>query len=64
MYDVPIGFYTDGDGSQNLTKAGVSFSILGKNIQRICVKHQIRTDLDHMIRETKRRFPDRDLTVL
>ena len=61
---IPIGYYTNGDGEQNTTKAGGSFSILGKNIQQICGEHQIRIDLDHLIRETKRRFPDRDLTVL
>ena len=64
LYDIPIGYYTNGDGEQNSSKVGGSFSILGKNIQQVCGEHQIRIDLDHLIRETKRRFPDRDLTVL
>jgi len=64
LYDVPFGFYVDGDGSQNLTKVGGSFAILGKNIQQICDRKKVKIDIGHLIKETKRRFPDRELKIM
>ena len=59
LYDIPIAYYTDENGAQNLDKSGGTFTILGNNIEKVCKDKDVQIEIEQLIREVKRRFPDR-----
>ena len=64
LYDIPLGFYANEDGEQNASKGGGDFAILGSNIQQVCKDHKVKLNVEHLIRDLKNRFPDRELKIL